>query len=124
MADRASRRVGSTLGFGPYKGETITGYRIETDTYTPDPDGLKVRIRADASVLLVRFLAQGRRPSAGFTSDEHRSRDWLADNAGRVFDLAAASPQMTLMQFFNTMPTHDAPGGFFLPRGLCELVED
>ena len=116
----AQHRIGQTIGFGPYNGETITGYELITTEYKPDPQGRKVRIKDGAAGLLIRHLNNdGRHPSAGFSRDEQTSIAWLEENKGRVFDLAATSPQMTNAQFYNTMPTDDSEGGFFLPRGLC-----
>lgn len=118
-----SGRVGEYLGFGPYRKEKILEYRLICATYTPDPSGLRIRIKDDAHLLLIGRLNAQRSPQSGFSSFEHESRDWLRENAGRIFSLAEGSPQMSRNQFYNTMPEADAEAGFFLPIGLCDELD-
>lgn len=118
-------QVGKPVGFGPHAGEVITGYQVLQASYRPHPGGLRVRLKTDANLLLAGKLSQGRPPSGGFTSEEHDSINWLRANAGRSFDVVHPDdiPQMSGDQFFNTMPDgEEAPAGYYLPRGLCEII--
>lgn len=121
-ATYSAERIGKVIGFGMWEGETILGFRLITAEYKADPQGRSVRINDEANKMLIRVLSDQRNTAAGFTKEEWASRDWLKKHAGRLFLLAEGTPQMTTDQFFNTMPEEEAPGGYFLPRGLCELV--
>lgn len=122
MLERAGSRIGSVIGFGIHEGEVVIGFEVVTARYDPHPDGIEVTVKPDASSILTRCLSSGRSPQAGFTREEFQSIKWLRDNGGRRFQLADSTPQMSTEQFHNTLPTDDAPSGFFLPRGLCSIA--
>jgi hypothetical protein len=122
------RKVGNAVGFGEFKDEIVVSYKVSEHQYRRHPDGIVVRFKPDAYELLVKKLRAGRSSHASFTREEHQSLDFVRE-MGRVwkrFDVVADDcvPQMTPKQFWNTMPDKElnAPGGFFLPRGLCDVV--
>lgn len=119
----AEEKKGKEVGFGIHHDEIVTSAEIESSHIEPDIQGRRIRIKNGASGLLARRLCAQRPPSAGFTREEQQSLDWLRRHEGREFALARRGTQMSCLQFFNTMPEDEAPGGFFIPRGLAEVIE-
>ena len=119
-----SEKIGKKTGFGRYSEEIVTGFEVTTPLFRPHPDGIVIQIRWDAKKLLRRHLSRERPAVTVLSRDELTSCEFMRKNAGRRFPIMHDEdvPQMSPQQFWNTMPTDEAPAGFFLPRGLCEEI--
>lgn len=118
------QKIGKRVGFGKYENEYVANYRVESPTFRPHPDGIEIEIKEDANLLLIKHLSKHRSPQATYSRDERQSIDWMREMAGERFAVMHDEdiPQMCREQFWNTMPHKQAPAGFYLPRGLCNVV--
>lgn len=127
LRESGERKKDQQVGFGTYAAETVRDYRIELPTFAPHGDGIVVQIKPDAYELLIRKLdLKNRNPRCGLTANEQVSLNWLRANAGRKFDVMRDEdvPIWSPMQWWNTMPceAENAPAGYAIPRGLCDVV--
>jgi hypothetical protein len=127
LHESGRRKKDQQVGFGKYAAETVRDYRIELPTFAPHGDGIVVRIKPDARDLLIRKLDLRRRnPQVMLTREEQLSLEWLRLYACRTFDVLRDEdvPIWSPMQWWNTMPceAENAPAGFAIPRGLCDVV--
>jgi len=124
-AEIGVKKIGKKVGFGKHTEETVIGFEVVGPTFRKHPDGIVVRIKQDAEALLRRQIFDGQPPTRGLSREEQQCCEFFRQRAGRSFDVMRNEdvPQMSTLQFWNTMPTDDASAGFFLPRGLCEVVE-
>jgi len=120
--EKGKAKVGKPVGFGPYSDEIVTGFKAGEAKYRRDPKGRRVKMKGAAP--LIRHIYDGRPPDYCPTAEERASIMFVKQNEGAVFDLMHKddAPMMSSEQFWITMPEHNAPGGYYIPKGLAELV--
>lgn len=118
-------RLGKTIGFGPTPDKLIRDYEVSEPTFELHPDVIVVRLKEDAPDILQSQICKDKHEQwGGPTREERNSVQTLKMLLGEEFAIVRDEdvPQMNPEQFWNTMPHPKAPAGFYLPKGLCEVV--